>query len=392
MLISSLGFHGDSNNRVQNTLIKSDQSNLRLKAAPATDVFTKTTVSFSATETKTDLLDSLIAFLGRNRNKSNNNRNSHKKSHNSRNSNKPHKNGRKKSHKNHSNKTHKNGHKNDYTHHDNHDKDCTNQTPDRYDKTLKKHNRTNGGRNGHKKTKTNDLPYVRPSYEYNNMFETRLVANTKSTLKASLLAEGVHDIKKALVRVSSLSRYLKEDMVGFITPDGDHWFEKAMPYILKGCEARDIAEDEYFETALHFWNLMACADDYWKSNDFIAYLDKMEPNPAVLATKEAVKTMQSFNSKQVAFTGYPSKIKYIDDIKQCAYSGKTMSPDNPQLYPSAEHILPHSIGGDDLNIDINYFVVSSEANSDRGHMPLLDFLKGWDAPEYEEAQANLEIA
>lgn len=368
MLINSLGLYGDSSSRVQNTITKNNTSNLRLKVAPVTDVFDKTMLNTSTTQTETNLLDSLLSFLGRNKNSS------------------KRKNGHKNAHKN-NNKPHKNSSKRNNTDHTEH----KSNSYDAYDATLKKHNSINGGKNAHKRPEKNTTPYIRPSYEYNNMFENRLVASTKTSIKASLVAEGVHNIDKAVLRVSSLSRYLKEDMVGFITPDGDHWFEKALPFILKGCEAKDIPESEYFETALNFWHLMSCADNYWKSNDFVNYLNKMEPNAAVLATIEAVKSMQGMESAQVAFTGYPSKIKYIDELNKCAYSGEIMNLKDDALLPSAEHILPHSIGGDDLNIDINYFVVSSYANSLRGHIPLLEFLSGWDAPEYEEAHKQLEI-
>lgn len=368
MLINSLGFNGESYSRLQKSTFKNNNSNLQLKVAPVTDVFNRTTFNTPTTQTESTLIDSLISFLGRNNN------------------NKPHSKKTKNSHHktNHSNKPSKT-HKNKQTH-ENRETVNKSKKADDFDNTLRNHNAKNGGKNAHKKPEKNTTPYIRPSYEYNNIFEERLVAEPKSTLKASLLAEGVHDINKAVVRVSSLSRYLKEDMVGFYTPDGDHWFEKAMPFILKGCEAKNIPVDEYFETALNFWNMMSLADNYWKSNDFVDYLNMMEPNPAVLATIEAVKTMQSMDSKQIAFTGYPSKIKYIDELDTCAYSGLKLKLNDDNLSPSAEHILPHSICGDEFNIDVNYFIVSSAANSNRGHIPLLEYLSGWDAPEYEEAK------
>ena len=231
----------------------------------------------------------------------------------------------------------------------------------------------------------NDDDYVRPVYEYKNILKERLHSNINPNLKANLLAEGdIHDINRATTRVSSLSKYLKEYMVGFITPDGDHWFEKAMPFILKGCEAENIPEKEFHDVAEEFWGLLAKADNYWKSDSFVEYLGTLEQNPAVKATIKAVKDLQTESLKNVAFTGYPSKIKYIPELDFCAYSGRKLEWDSDELHrPSAEHILPHSVGGDEVNIDANYLITSAQANSIRGNMPLLEYLKGWDDREYD---------
>lgn len=245
-----------------------------------------------------------------------------------------------------------------------------------------------------KKPKPSNANYVRPEYAYKNMFETRLKAERHPELKTFLMNDkSVHDADRAYTRITSLSAYLKEQMVGFITPDNQHWFEKAMPYILKGSVAKDISGKEYNNAAKDFWGLLAKADNYWKSDAFIGYLKSMKPDDAIRATISAVESLQE--KKTITFTGdggYPSKIKYIPELlKRCAYTGSPMSPDGPAIYrPSAEHLLPHSIGGDKLNIDINYLVAGSKANSDRGSLPLMLYLKGWDQEEYSDYKQDLE--
>lgn len=227
--------------------------------------------------------------------------------------------------------------------------------------------------------------WVRPVYEYKNIFDQRLKAEINPDLKSQLRNDrSVYNLTKAVNRVTSLSTYLKEYMVGFVTPDGDHWFEKTLPYIYKGCVARDIPEQKYLEVAKDFWGLLAKADNYWKSDDFLNYLGSMAKTPAVQATIEAVKSLQLPKQSDVAFGGYPSKIKYIPDLNYCAYSGRSLEWDTNRWHnPSAEHIFPHSIIGEAGDIDINYFVVSAQANSDRGNIPLLAFLKGHNEVDYD---------
>lgn len=343
MHIQSMGNLGERKLSIEKTNNLNTQQSFGLVLKPAQDVDTFNGKPVLTTVSKQSFLSEMISFLGKQKNS---------KRGNSRRSNKS----------------------------------------NRYQKRHNNHNKTqHRSHTKSRKTQKND-DYVRPVFEYKNKFSERLQAEPNNHLKALLACDdSVRNVKKANQRISSLSRYLKEDMVGFITPDGVHWFEKALPFIYKGCVAKDIGEEKYFDMAISFWSLMAKADNYWKSPEFVDYLKTMERTPAVKATIEAVKGLMANEDalQMVAFTGYPSKIKYIPDLNKCAYSARSLKWDTDALHnPSAEHILPHSIAGDEVNIDINYLVTSAQANSERGNIPLIAYLKGWDAEDYALVDHN----
>jgi hypothetical protein len=245
-----------------------------------------------------------------------------------------------------------------------------------------------GRKQSKKGSSKNSTKYVRPEYEYKNFLpdSERPKANIKRDLKDVLMDDpSVHNANKAYLRIKSLSTYLTEKMVGFETPDGDHWFEKALPYIYKGALAKKIPATQYENVAKEFWGLLSKADNYWLSDDFIGYLKSMNQTPAVKATISAIETLRDQDLpvySKVAFTGYPSKIKYIKELHTCAYSGVPLKWNSKATHsPSAEHILPHSVGGDAVDIDVNFLIASAKANGDRGSLPLLAYLKGWDAQD-----------
>lgn len=223
--------------------------------------------------------------------------------------------------------------------------------------------------------------------EYKNLFETQLKATPNPNLRRELSSDkNVVDLNKAELRIKSLSRYLKEDMVGFITPSGDHWFEGALQNFIFGAEAKRIPENQFKSAAKEFWSLLAKADDYWSSDDFINYLDSMKSSPAQKATIDAIKEIQNERSVKSDISklvsaltfGYSSQMKDIQKLLNdgCAYSGVKMVRHgrNPSIMVSAEHIFPHSKGGQDS--DLNYLMASAQENGDRGNMPLVDFLRG----------------
>jgi hypothetical protein len=170
-------------------------------------------------------------------------------------------------------------------------------------------------------------------------------------------------------------------MVGFITPSGHHWFPGALENIIHGAQAKKVPEDRMQGVAKEFWGLLAKADPYWSSKEFVKYLESMPEAPARNATLAAVKeihlerTVPRFD--KVAF-GYKSELKDVPKILQDGgcYTGTPMqrSGGGAQRMASAEHIFPHSKGGPDN--DFNFMVATAKANSDRGNMPLIDFLKG----------------
>jgi hypothetical protein len=223
-------------------------------------------------------------------------------------------------------------------------------------------------------------------YEYKNMFPERLKAEFNLDLRETLKHDPtVHNQVKAYQRVKSLSKYLKELMVGYITPDGEHWFEKAMPNILQGAVSEKIDnKKDFYNVAKEFWKLLANADDYWASTDFINYLKGMEQTPAIEATISAVNDMQIEDAmKKLTFTGQQSKIKFVRELYYCAYSGKDLSSDDDSTHLiTLEHIFPRCYAGETGNSDTNYFITSAGPNRKRGSIPLIAYLKGWDDGEY----------
>ena len=216
---------------------------------------------------------------------------------------------------------------------------------------------------------------------YRNIYKQTLKATPNPDLRKELSnLRSVYNIGRAEQRISSLSRYLKEDMVGFITPSGHHWFEKALPNFIHGARARRVKPDEFKNAAKELWSLIAMADPYWTSGKFVEYLQTMESTPARDATIEAIKEItQKRNSKTSAVSfGYHSDLKEIKKLLKdgCAYTGVPMvrNSRDPQKCVSAEHIFPHSKGGPDN--DFNFLLAAAEPNGDRGNIPLVQFLKG----------------
>ncbi|MGD9581233.1 MAG: hypothetical protein AB7V50_07660 [Vampirovibrionia bacterium] len=223
------------------------------------------------------------------------------------------------------------------------------------------------------------------STEYRNILKKNLVATPNPNLRLELSkTRNIYDLNKAELRISSLSRYLKEDMVGFIIPSGHQWFDGSLENFIHGAKAKRVPENQFKSTAKEFWSLIAKADPYWTSNEFINYLGTVKDTPARNATIEAIKEIKKereAKGSQINFTGYETALKDIKKLLKdgCAYTGVPMvrhSNDQHQQV-SAEHIFPHSRGG--RNSDFNYLLAASRPNSDRGSLPLIDFLKGKDA-------------
>ncbi|MEW5819634.1 MAG: hypothetical protein AB1782_05535 [Cyanobacteriota bacterium] len=240
----------------------------------------------------------------------------------------------------------------------------------------------------------NEAEIINPDkvVEYKNIFEQNLKSEPNSGLAKLLKADSdvnqAH-LGRAVKRTRNFSRYLKEDMVGFITPEGKHWFEGACLYIIKGTAGVDIPEREYVKYAKEFWGHLAKADKYWASDDFINYLQGLESNPGVNATIEAIrqiKTEHSVRNSHVTF-GYNSDMKYIKKLLEdgCAYTGITMKlKSNSKTHPTLEHLFPHRVKGDELNDDCNYVLTIGTANCSRGDIPLTAYLKGWNAVEFNK--------
>lgn len=218
--------------------------------------------------------------------------------------------------------------------------------------------------------------------EYKNKFNTQLKATPNPNLRKELEADkSIYDVDKAFQRLTSLSRYLKEEMVGFITPSGEEWFPKALINFIYGAKDCKVPEEDFKKTAKELWSLIAKADKYWYSQEFINYLSSFKPSPARDATIQAIEEIAREKTpmmSKIAF-GYKSDMKKIQKILDhgCAYSGKPMNrtggwPDQVTL----EHIFSSNNGGSDS--DFNYILTTSKANDDRGNLPLIDYLKGKD--------------
>lgn len=237
---------------------------------------------------------------------------------------------------------------------------------------------------------------------YRNLFDIRpkasLNADFRETLKLDKASNKpdclkVHHVQNAYTRISSFSSYLKEKMVGFVTPDGENWFEKALKNLLNGSVATEVDPKHYKPLAKELFGTLSMADDYWKSTEFIRYLATMEQNPAVLNTLQAVCELKSDDEaiQKVAFGGgYSSKLKNIKELAVCAYTNRALDKgDVSQAFQvSVEHLLPHSKGGTDE--DTNFVIAASRPNMKRGNMPLLPYLKGWDCKEWS-AELNQQF-
>ncbi|MFA6989654.1 MAG: hypothetical protein WC197_06260 [Candidatus Gastranaerophilaceae bacterium] len=199
----------------------------------------------------------------------------------------------------------------------------------------------------------------------------------------------IYSLQKAQTRIANLSRYLKEDMIGFVLPEyevkgekrgGYQWFEKGAEYLLKGCQ-HGTKEKDFQSIAKDLYGLLSLHDNYWKSREFSDYLSTLKQTPAIKATKQAIQELQK--SETVSF-GYSSILKHIDKLLNngCAYSGHPLvycSGASLDRLASVDHILPKCWGGP--CDDYNYILCSSETNAARGNISFLDFLKGHDVAD-----------
>ena len=234
---------------------------------------------------------------------------------------------------------------------------------------------------------------------YKNILDKPLKSTPNPNFKKDLAqVKEIYSLEKASLRVSSLSRYLKEDMIGFIVPKyginetskgGYEWFGRGLENLLKGSK-QGTRPDDYQERAKELFGLLSTHDAYWKSPQFVDYLESLKQREsltkdqlaAVNATQSAVHELQE--NKGISFTGYFTPLKMMDKILNdgCAYTGEKLvyTHDNsvpPNKKASAEHIFPKSWGGP--NDDANFLVASAESNSQRGNIDLLNYLKGEDA-------------
>lgn len=215
---------------------------------------------------------------------------------------------------------------------------------------------------------------------YKSLFKTGLKATPNPNLRSELEKDkSIYDIENAFTRITSFSRYLKEEMIGYITPAGEHWFEKALINMIYGTRLEKISETEFKSAAKDLWSVIAKGDSYWTSDDFLNYLNSMKPSAARNATIEAIKEIameRKSRATQVAF-GYSSDLKKVQRLLDhgCAYSGEPMQRTGGWPYQvTAEHLFPSYNGGNDT--DCNFILATSKANDDRGNLSLVDFLKG----------------
>jgi len=240
--------------------------------------------------------------------------------------------------------------------------------------------------------------------EYQSVLKEPLISEPRPTFEKDLKLERLVSYNDAKVRISSLSRYLKEDMVGFVVPKYDvngeqkggyQWFEKAAEYLIRGSK-ENVKESNFKPVAKELYGLLALHDNYWKSPEFIDYLSTLKQSPAIKATIAAVKELNapktSNVSKELSFRGslflttkgFFSPLKVIDKLSKtnCAYTGEkfttyndhTSQPDAPKNQPSLDHIMPKSWGGPCE--DYNYILASRDSNTLRGNIELIKFLRG----------------
>ena len=107
-----------------------------------------------------------------------------------------------------------------------------------------------------------------------------------------------------------------------------------------------------------------------------------------------INACSSFN---ISFTGYRSTM--VDTVKKavkeqkaaihCAYSGDLFT-NSKKHRPSIEHIKPHTDGGADK--DFNFLPVIREINSERGHIPLPEYVKNHPETIENVKRTILEVA
>jgi len=214
---------------------------------------------------------------------------------------------------------------------------------------------------------------------------------------------GIIDEEKAAERVSSLSRYLKEKMIGFEVPEyelngekkgGYEWLERGLENLLIGSKKQNLKPEENKDTAKELFGILSVHDNYWKSPEFAGYLSSLKTSltininqtKAVDSTIQAIKELNEpvkigFGAKEtilmVGENFTPMKVM-PEIVSRCAYTGKKLYYDNEDevLCTSAEHIVPQS-WQNSKNDDGN-FIASAASNNKRGNMPLIDYLKGTD--------------
>ncbi|MFA6989741.1 MAG: hypothetical protein WC197_06710 [Candidatus Gastranaerophilaceae bacterium] len=258
------------------------------------------------------------------------------------------------------------------------------------------------------------LSYANPTKFYTPNFQGKTAGDIKDMSYKNVLTESlkstpdsdfdkklekipdITSFEKAKSRISNLSRYLKEDMVGFVVPEytfngrnkgGYQWFEKGAEYLLRGGK-RGATEKDFPSIAKNLYGLLALHDNYWKSDKFLGYLSTLQQTPAIKATQTAVKELQKTNISfkgLVEMYGYFSPLKSMDKLLNdgCAYTGEKLQFDDPKKHcpksppknnASLDHIMPKSWGGPCE--DYNYILASQEINTRRGNMDLISFLKG----------------
>ena len=254
----------------------------------------------------------------------------------------------------------------------------------------------------------------RPIYAYKNFLDVQLkeVQNPDFEQKIESLARNngsvkrVNNIDLAKERIHSLSTYLKEKMIGYVTPAGEHWFEKALPYMLQGAMDLNSLESkkDYKHVAKEFFGTLGIDDKFWVSPGFVGYLQAMPNSPAVEGTIEAIRELNTFDDVDIPTIIIEKDSKYMDFSKMseinimgvpelydyCAYSGQEMDIDDQyKKKPTFEHVLPKSYDGP--SNDFNGFVVSGLINSKRGTVPLIPYLKGWNDPEWTSSQKSMLV-
>ena len=213
---------------------------------------------------------------------------------------------------------------------------------------------------------------------------------------------GIIDEKKAAKRVSSLSIYLKEKMIGFEVPEyglkeekrgGYQWFERGLENLLIGSKKANLQPEEYKDTAKELFGILSVHDNYWKSPEFSDYLSLLKTSKTITenqkkAVDATVLAIQELNEpKQVSFGAQEiismrerafTPMKFMPEIyEKCAYTGNHLDRDldDEELTPSADHIIPHS-WENSTNDDGNFIICSIESNTDRGNISLIKYLKG----------------
>ena len=224
----------------------------------------------------------------------------------------------------------------------------------------------------------------------------------KKNLQTNVL--GITNTNKAAKRISSLSIYLKEKMIGFEVPEyelkeekkgGYQWFERGLENLLIGSKKANLKPEAYKDTAKELFGILAVHDNYWKSSEFSDYLSSLKTSKtitenqtkAVDATVLAIRELNEpkqlgFGAQEMISMGERAftPMKFIHEIyEKCAYTGNHLDreSDDENFRPSADHIIPHS-WENSKNDDGNFIISSMDSNTDRGNIALIKYLKGND--------------